>query len=96
MKRAEVVEPGTDGRAEQVQVRQLDAGVIKDDYMLAYDWAATTQVSLAAWSQSQALKAQDGAYSLAEDGDGTRGDLPARGRPQDPDARACSSARPRR
>ena len=34
---AEVVTTGEDGRAEQVRIT-LEAGPIKDTYVLAYDW----------------------------------------------------------
>jgi ribosome-associated toxin RatA of RatAB toxin-antitoxin module len=68
IKVAEVVEPGPNGRAKQVRF-VLDAGVIKDDYVLEYDWDDDTSVS---WHlvKGRVLKGMDGTYDLAEDGDG--------------------------
>jgi hypothetical protein len=37
VKSAQVTVPGPDGRAEQVAFK-IDAGVIRDDYELAYVW----------------------------------------------------------
>lgn len=69
IKQANVVVPGADGRAEQVHF-MLDAGVIKDDYVLAYDWYDDQRVH---WTlvQGRTLKSQDGVYHLTEQGDGT-------------------------
>jgi hypothetical protein len=69
IKQADVVVPGAAGRAERVHF-VLDAGVIKDDYMLAYDWYGDERVH---WTlvEGRALKSQDGVYQLAEQGDGT-------------------------
>jgi ribosome-associated toxin RatA of RatAB toxin-antitoxin module len=67
-KRVEVVEPGPDGRARQVHF-VLDAGAIKDDYLLEYTWDGDRQVS---WSlvKGQMQKRQEGSYTLTErDGD---------------------------
>src|SRR5437867_12526960 len=68
IKVAEVVEPGADGRAKQVRF-VLDAGVIKDDYVLEYDWAGDTEVS---WHlvKGRVLKGMDGTYALSESGSG--------------------------
>src|SRR2546421_12656790 len=68
IKLAEVVEPGTDSRARQVRF-VLDAGVIKDDYVLEYDWTDDTEVS---WHlvKGRVLKAMNGTYALAESGSG--------------------------
>lgn len=70
VKEAEVVQPGTGGRAGQVRFR-LDAGVIKDEYVLAYDWRGDDAVS---WTLVQAslLKAMTGSYTLAPVSDGTQ------------------------
>jgi ribosome-associated toxin RatA of RatAB toxin-antitoxin module len=69
VKKAEVVEPGADGRAEQVYF-ELDASPIKDQYTLAYDWHGDEAVT---WQlvDGRMLKAMDGAYELAETGAGT-------------------------
>ncbi len=69
VKTAEVVEPGPDGRARQVHFT-LDAGVVKDDYVLAYDWRDDEQVS---WRlvKGQMQKAQEGSYTLTPKGGST-------------------------
>ncbi|MEI4271066.1 SRPBCC family protein [Klenkia sp. LSe6-5] len=62
----EVLSTGADGRAEQVHF-VLDAGAVKDDYVLAYTWDGDRQVS---WTlvQGQMQKRQDGSYTLVESG----------------------------
>jgi ribosome-associated toxin RatA of RatAB toxin-antitoxin module len=69
VKEVEVVAPGRGGKAKQVRF-VLDAGAIKDDYTLAYDWSRRDAVS---WTlvQGQMLKAMDGSYLLTDRGDGT-------------------------
>jgi uncharacterized membrane protein len=69
IKSVTVDEAGSDGRAKQVTFT-LDAGVIKDDYTLAYDWHGDDRVD---WHlvKSKALKSQDGSYILSDAGDGT-------------------------
>ena len=68
VKRAEIVEQGEDGRAEQVFFA-LDVSPIKDEYTLAYTWHGDDEVT---WTlaQGKMLKALDGAYALADLGDG--------------------------
>jgi uncharacterized membrane protein len=68
IKTVTVDESGPDGRARQVTF-SLDAGVIRDDYTLAYDWSGDDRVD---WHlvKSKALKSQDGSYVLAGDADG--------------------------
>ena len=63
-KKVEVLEPGDDGRARQVHF-VIDAGVIKDDYVLEYTWDADRKVS---WNlvKGQMMKRQEGSYVLAE------------------------------
>jgi ribosome-associated toxin RatA of RatAB toxin-antitoxin module len=63
-KQAEVVETGDDGRARRVRF-VLDAGAIKDDYVLDYTWDDDRAVS---WTlvSSQLMKRQDGSYQLSE------------------------------
>ena len=65
-KKAEVVEPGDDGRARRVRF-VLDAGAIKDDYVLDYTWDGDRAVS---WTlvSSQLMKRQEGSYTLSESG----------------------------
>jgi Polyketide cyclase / dehydrase and lipid transport len=67
----EVLESGPDGRALQVRF-VLDAGVIRDSYVLAYDWDGDASVR---WRLAQAgsvVTEMSGAYELAEDGAGTK------------------------
>jgi ribosome-associated toxin RatA of RatAB toxin-antitoxin module len=65
-KSVEVVESGDDGRARRVRF-VLDAGAIKDDYVLDYSWDGDRAVS---WTlvSSQLMKRQDGSYTLTETG----------------------------
>ncbi|MGK5544694.1 SRPBCC family protein [Streptomyces sp. URMC 127] len=63
VKQAEVLETDEQGRATQVRL-VLDAGAIKDDHVLAYEWPEPNVVK---WSlvKSQMLRQIDGSYSLA-------------------------------
>ncbi|TYP88379.1 SRPBCC family protein [Blastococcus xanthinilyticus] len=65
-KKVEVLETGPDGRARRVHF-VLDAGAVKDDYVLEYTWDGNRRVS---WTlvQGQMQKRQEGSYTLAEDG----------------------------
>ncbi len=65
-KTVEVQGTGPDGRASQVHF-VLDAGAVKDDYVLAYTWDGDRQVT---WSlvEGQMQKRQDGSYTLVETG----------------------------
>lgn len=69
VKSCEVTVPGESGRAAQVAFK-IDAGGIKDDYELAYDWDGDLGVS---WHlvRGQMQKAQQGSYRLAPSGGGT-------------------------
>ena len=69
IKSVSVDEAGPDGRAKQVTFT-LDAGVLKDEYTLAYTWQGDDRVD---WTlvKSKALKSQVGAYVLADQGAGT-------------------------
>ena len=60
---AEVVEAHPDGRAKQVRF-VIDAGVVKDDYVLEYDWA--TDGTRVDWHlvKGQLQRAQRGSYQL--------------------------------
>ena len=72
IKTAEVVEDDPSGRAKQVRF-VLDAGVIKDDYVLEYDWNGDDDVS---WHlvKGKVLKSMDGTYALSDAGDQTKVD----------------------
>ena len=63
-KKVEVEEMGDDGRARRVHF-VLDAGAVKDDYILEYDWDDDRQVT---WNlvKGQMQKRQEGSYTLAE------------------------------
>jgi uncharacterized membrane protein len=63
-KRVEVLETGPDGRAKQVHF-VLDAGAVKDDYVLDYTWDGDRKVS---WNlvKGQMQKRQEGSYTLDE------------------------------
>ncbi len=65
-KQVEVVETGDDGRARRVHF-VLDAGAVKDDYVLDYTWDDDRRVT---WTlvTGQMQKRQDGSYTLAETG----------------------------
>jgi hypothetical protein len=60
----EVVEDGDGGRARRVHF-VLDAGAVKDDYVLEYTWDGDRKVS---WTlvEGQMQKRNDGSYTLAE------------------------------
>jgi ribosome-associated toxin RatA of RatAB toxin-antitoxin module len=62
VKSAQVLSSGPDGRAEQVRF-QLDAGPVKDEYVLAYTWKGDERVD---WNLVSAgmQKSQRGSYVL--------------------------------
>ena len=64
VKKAEVVEPGTGGRARRVAFT-LDAGVLRDQYELEYVWDGDRRVD---WrlTRGQLMKGQEGSYVLEE------------------------------
>jgi carbon monoxide dehydrogenase subunit G len=66
IKKVTVDETGADGRGTQVSF-VLDAGVLKDEYTLAYDWHGDDRVD---WHlvKGKALKSQEGSYILEESG----------------------------
>ena len=68
-KKVEVVETGPDGRAQQVHF-VLDAGAVKDDYVLDYTWDGDRAVS---WNlvKGQMQRRQEGSYTLTERDGGT-------------------------
>ncbi len=63
-KRVEVLGTGADGRASRVHF-VLDAGAVKDDYVLDYTWEGDRRVT---WTlvEGQMQKRQDGSYTLVE------------------------------
>ncbi|MGQ0632656.1 MAG: SRPBCC family protein [Sporichthyaceae bacterium] len=69
VKRAEVLGRRPDGRADLVHY-QLDAGAIKDEYTLTYDWSAVP--GLLSWTlvEGQMLKMLTGSYALDEASEG--------------------------
>ncbi len=69
VKSADVVSTRPDGRAEQVRF-VLDAGVVKDDYVLAYEWSGDDKVE---WRlvRGQMQKSQQGSYVLTPRGGDT-------------------------
>ena len=62
VKKAEVLESSPDGRARRVAF-SLDAGVVRDEYELAYTWTGDTLVE---WRlvAGQMMTAQQGSYAL--------------------------------
>ncbi|PZS33543.1 MAG: cyclase [Pseudonocardiales bacterium] len=62
VKKCEVLEQGTDGRARRVAFT-LDAGVVRDQYELEYEWNGDTRVD---WTlvSGHMMRAQDGSYVL--------------------------------
>lgn len=69
VKTVEVLDRDAHGRATSVRFT-LDAGIVKDEYTLAYDWSTPQQLS---WhlTKGQMQKAQEGTYALSPVGDGT-------------------------
>jgi ribosome-associated toxin RatA of RatAB toxin-antitoxin module len=63
-----------DGWADQVEFT-LDAGAIKDTYVLDYEWDVVEDgTGVVSWSlvSAQVLKAMDGSYTLVAQGAGTK------------------------
>jgi ribosome-associated toxin RatA of RatAB toxin-antitoxin module len=69
LKNAEVLEVGPDGRARRVAFA-LDAGVIRDQYELAYIWDGDRRVEWTLTS-GQMMRAQEGSYTLVPQGEAT-------------------------
>jgi hypothetical protein len=67
---AEVVASDGDGRASLVRF-QLDAGVIKDSYVLSYDWDADAGVRWDLAEPGSVITALSGGYLLADADGGT-------------------------
>jgi hypothetical protein len=76
VKETEVLIRGSDGRAEQVRF-VLDAGVVKDEYVLAYDWNGDwgedgDDDTAVRWQlvRGKVITAMDGSYVLSGAGAG--------------------------
>ena len=70
VKETEVRSKASNGRAKEVWFN-LDAGAIKDQYVLAYTWKGDEEVRWQLVEAEQIVKAMDGAYLLDDNGDGT-------------------------
>src|SRR5215467_794575 len=68
---AEVVGRGSDGRARRVRF-QLDAGVIKDSYVLSYDWDDDAGVRWDLAEPGSVITGLSGGYLLADADGATR------------------------
>jgi carbon monoxide dehydrogenase subunit G len=70
VKTIEILEEFEDGYASQVRF-VLDAGIVKDDYVLRYGYAE--DLSRIEWDlvRGQTQKSQQGSYDLFDNGDGT-------------------------
>jgi hypothetical protein len=68
---AEVVESGPGGRPARVRFA-LDAGLIKDSYVLAYTWDGDAAVRWRLAEAGTMVTEMSGAYLLTEDGAGTK------------------------
>jgi hypothetical protein len=67
---AEVVGRGSDGRASRVRFG-LDAGVIKDSYVLSYDWDGDAGVRWDLAEPGSVISGLSGGYLLADADGGT-------------------------
>jgi ribosome-associated toxin RatA of RatAB toxin-antitoxin module len=70
VKEAEVLDTDDQGRAREVRLL-LDAGTIRDEHTLSYEWSGDREVR---WSlvRSKMLRALDGSYRLTPAAGGTR------------------------
>lgn len=66
----EVLETYPDGRASTARF-VLDAGVVKDTYVLSYIWRADGRAVNWTLTSGELQKAQDGSYELIDQADGT-------------------------
>ncbi|MFC4602177.1 SRPBCC family protein [Rhodococcus kronopolitis] len=69
-KSVEVLEVGATGRARRVRF-VLDAGMVKDTYVLEFDWAADGRSVRWELVSGEIQKAQSGSYTLVGDPDGS-------------------------
>ena len=67
---AEVLTDGPDGRPLRVRFA-IDAGIIKDSYVLEYQWDDDTAVHWQLAEPGSMVTEMSGAYLLADDGTGT-------------------------
>jgi uncharacterized membrane protein len=70
LRSAEVLSTGPGGRASQVRFT-LDAGVIRDTYVLAYTWDGDTGVSWQLAEPGAVITEMTGGYHLSSRGEGT-------------------------
>lgn len=70
-KEVEVLESGPEGRAQRVRFT-LDAGVVKDEYVLEYDWAPDGHSVRWELVSGRMQKAQHGSYVLEPAGPSTK------------------------
>ncbi len=68
---AEVLEMTQDGRPLRVRFG-LDAGVIRDSYVLAYEWDGDAAVRWQLREPGSMVTEMSGAYVLTDDGPGTK------------------------
>jgi hypothetical protein len=68
---ADIVEVGADGRAQRVRF-SLDAGPIKDSYVLGYDWDGDAAVHWRLAEPGSVVTEMSGGYLLTDDGTGTK------------------------
>lgn len=68
---ADIVESGPEGRPLLVRFG-LDAGIIKDSYVLTYDWDGDAAVRWELAERGSMVTEMSGAYRLAADGAGTK------------------------
>jgi Polyketide cyclase / dehydrase and lipid transport len=68
---AEVLEQGPEGRPLRVRF-VLDAGLIKDSYVLAYEWDGDSGVRWKLAEPGSMVTEMSGAYALADVGQGTQ------------------------
>jgi uncharacterized membrane protein len=68
---AEVLQTGPDGRAERVRFT-IDAGVIKDSYVLGYTWQGDEHVRWNLVERGSAVSEMSGAYLLEQASDATK------------------------
>ncbi len=71
VKKAEVIVPGVGDRAERVRFL-LDAGLVKDEYVLAYNWSPDGLSVRWELVEGQMQKAQHGSYVLEPVGEATK------------------------
>jgi carbon monoxide dehydrogenase subunit G len=70
LRSAEVVEPGEDGRARRVRFK-LDAGLVRDTYVLGYTWHDDVAVSWRLAEPGSMISEMTGEYLLADHDAGT-------------------------